>query len=344
MFARHLLSRIVLSIAAICLITACSSTVAPNTAGSGSEARDEEVSIGVFVDNAFGDRAFFDIAQEGIKLVESEYDVAVNTYEGRLDPDNISQLMVEAGRNNDLVYVLGFEAIDAMLAQAAAQPDTLFVFIDAPIEDENVASLAYKDEEGCFVAGALAALVTTEEEMENINPDPVIGFVGGVDAPVIRSCESGYRQGAAYVDPSVEVETVFVGSFGDPAKGKEANLALVELGSDVNYQYAGLSGEGGFDAAREGASLYVIGAGFDQRFLAPEKTIGSMLKRVDLSIEFLTGAYLEGELQRGDQFYWGLAQDGVPFTLSVDLLAADIVEQVKQIEDEIRTGEISLKE
>lgn len=307
-------------------------------------AADSAPRVGVFVDNAFGDRAFFDIALDGIELIEKHYAAVTRKYEGRLQPDNFAPILADAARNNDLVFVLGFEAIDAMIKAAAENSQTTFVFLDAPIDDPNLVSLAYKDQEGCFVAGALAAMMTTHTEVKNINADKVIGFVGGVDAPVIRRCLAGYTQGAAHVDPSVSVETIFVGSFVDPAKGKEANLALVQKGSDINYQYAGLSGEGGFNAAKEGKPLYVIGAGFDQRWLAPDQTIGSMLKRVDLSIDHLTALYINGGLKKGQQFFWGMAEDGVPFTFSTDLVPADVVQRATEIQDAIKSGKITVQE
>ncbi|MCZ7568779.1 MAG: BMP family ABC transporter substrate-binding protein [Ardenticatenaceae bacterium] len=307
-------------------------------------APDSAPRVGVFVDNAFGDRAFFDIALDGIKLIEKHYAAVTRKYEGRLQPDNFAPILADAAKNNDLVFVLGFEAIDGMIKAAGENPDTTFVFLDAPIDDPNVVSLAYKDQEGCFVAGALAALMTTHTEVKNINADKVVGFVGGVDAPVIQRCLSGYRQGAAFVDPAVKVESIFVGSFVDPAKGKEANLTLIQKGSDINYQYAGLSGEGGFNAAKEGSALYVIGAGFDQRWLAPDQTIGSMLKRVDLSIDSLTGLYIKGGLKKGQKFFWGLAEDGVPFTFSADLVPPDVVQRATEIQDAIKSGKITVEE
>lgn len=321
-----------------------------DTAGSESGAESDEpsaeeaVSVGVFVDNAFGDRAFFDIALDGITLIEENYGVTTNQYEGRLQPDNFIPILTDAANNNELVFVLGFEAIDAMLTIAEQHPETTFVFLDAPIDSPAVASLAYKDQEGCFVAGALAAALTSRDDVANINAEKVVGFVGGVDAPVIQRCLAGYQQGAAHVDPEVTVENIFVGSFVDPAKGKEANLTLVDLGSDINYQYAGLSGEGGFNAAKEGTPLYVIGAGFDQRWLAPDQTVGSMLKRVDLSIDYLTQLYLDGELEKGETFFWGLAEGGVPFTFSEDIVPADVVSEVRAIEEQITAGEIVVED
>jgi basic membrane protein A len=336
------------------LLAACASQPAAQPQGTATQAPapetgeqpagEEALKVGVFVDNAFGDRAFFDIALEGIPLIEEKYNAEVTRYEGRLQPDNFVPILTDAAKNNELVFVLGFEAIDAMSNVAKEYPDTTFVFIDAPLGNPDLVSLAYKDQEGCFVAGALAALLTTHTEVENINPDKVIGFVGGVDAPVIQRCLSGYTQGAAYVDPEVTVESIFVGSFVDPAKGKEANLALVDKGSDINYQYAGLSGEGGFNAAKEGAPMYTIGAGFDQRWLAPDATIGSMLKRVDLSIEYLTGLYANGELKKGQDFFWGLKEGGVPFTYSEDLVPAEVVTRAKEIEQQITNGEITVTE
>jgi len=90
--------------------------------------------------------------------------------------------------------------------------------------------------------------------------------------------------------------------------------------------------------------LYVIGAGYDQRWLAPDQTIGSMLKRVDYSIEYLTQLFIENKLEKGQVFFWGLAEGGVPFTFSEDLVPADVVTKVSDIQDQIKSGKIIVKE
>jgi basic membrane protein A len=327
------------------MMTLCSFLV---FGGGTQEAADSEVSeavsVGVFVADSFGDRAFYDIALDGIKAVEEQFDIETNQYEGRLEPDNFEPILSSAGKSNDLVFVLGFEAIDAMLKVAPRHPDALYVFLDAVVDSEDVASLAYKDHEGTFVAGALAGILTQETDVQYINEKKIIGYVGGVDSPVMQRALWGYEQGLKHVSPDAKVETIFVGSWVDPAKGKEANLALIEKGSDINFQYAGLSGEGGFNAAKEGAPVWIIGGGFDQRWLAPDNTIASVMKGVDTSMVSLTEMFLEGNLTKGDQMTWGVKEKGIYLTMSEDLLPADVVTEVEGIQTQIENGEITVSE
>lgn len=333
----HLLAvLLVLALAA----TACSKPAQP--AGGGSAAGPK---VGVFVADAFGDRAFFDIALNGKKLVEQNYGARVTTYEGQLKADNFVTLLSDGGRDNDIVFVLGFEAIDAMLTAAERNANANFVFIDAPLPDTpSVSSIGYKDHEGCFLAGALAAMITNDTSISMVNPQKVVGFVGGMDVPVIRRCEAGYIQGARYVDAEVKVETLFVGAWTDPAKGKEVNLTLRDKGSDINYQYAGLSGEGGFNAAKENSGIYAIGAGFDQSWLAPGYVPGSMLKKVDLTIDLVTKRYLDGVFKKGTVENHGLVENGLGMVYDDKLVSADKKARLEAIEKSIRSGEIQVLE
>ena len=314
------------------------------TACAPQAAEEEAATVGVFVADSFGDRAFYDIALGGIEQIENEFGVTVNKYEGKLDNDNFVTLLTQAASTDGLVFVLGFEAIDAMLEAAAKNPDTLYVFVDAVLGSPDVVSLGYKDHEGAFLAGALGGLLTTRTDVEFINEDQVIGYVGGVDSPVMQRALWGYEQGLMHTLPDGAVEHIFVGSWVDPAKGKEANLALIEKGSDINFAYAGLSGEGGFNAANEGAPMWVIGGGFDQRWLAPDNTIASVMKAVDVTIYELTDMFLKGELEKGTDFNWGVAERGVYLVMSEDLVPADIVEQVGELQEKIASGEIVVTE
>jgi basic membrane protein A and related proteins len=316
----------------------------PVVDGTDPAVDEETITVGVFVSDSFGDRAFFDIALDGIAAIENEYGATVNRYEGKLDSDNFVTLLTQAASTDDLVFVLGFEAIDAMLDAAARNEDTLYVFLDAVLESPDVVSLGYKDHEGSFLAGALGGLLTVETDVQYINDDKVIGYVGGVDSPVMQRALWGYEQGINYTLPDGVVEYIFVGSWVDPAKGKEATLALIEKGSDINFAYAGLTGEGVFSAANEGAETWVIGGGFDQRWLAPDNTIASVMKAVDVSIFELTGMFLNGELVKGTDFNWGVAERGVYLVMSEDLVPAGIVAEVNEIQEKVAAGEITVTE
>ncbi len=298
--------------------------------------------VGIFVADSFGDRAFFDIALGGKELVEQNYGATVSTYEGRLQADKFFRQLSDAGRANDFVFVLGFEAIDAMLEAAEANTDAHFIFIDSKLDDSAVSSVGYRDSEGCFLVGALAGRVTTSG-IAGANPDKVIGFVGGVDAPVIRDCQAGYEQGAAAVDPEIRVVSAYVGSFTDPAKGKAINQSLNQEGSDINYQYAGLSGEGGFDNVRGGGAGFALGAGFDQSWLAPGYVPGSMLKNVDLTIDHVTRDLISGALAKGFQTSEGIKEGGLAVVSDPTLVSDEVRAEIDALAAQISSGEIEVR-
>ncbi len=124
--------------------------------------------VGIFVDNAFGDGDFFDQAAAAVEPLESEYDATVTTYEAQLDAANFVSLLEDAGAANDIVFVLGFEAIDALFEVAATDDDTTFVFVDADLGDANIVSAVFKTQEGCFLAGALAGSVNDGDRVPKL--------------------------------------------------------------------------------------------------------------------------------------------------------------------------------
>lgn len=342
---KHLLPLVGLLIIATMLLTACSNGADTAEAAESETITDAEpVTVGVFVADSFGDRAFYDIALDGITLIEDDFGAVTHTYEGKLDYENYKTLLTNAAKTDDIVFVLGFEAIDAMLEVAPQNPDTLYIYLDGVLDSADVVSLGYKDHEGSFLAGALGGLMTTRTDVEFINEDQVIGYVGGVDSPVMQRALWGYEQGLKYVAPEATLEYIFVGSWVDPAKGKEATLALMEKGSDINFMYAGLSGEGGFNAANEGAETWIIGGGADQRWLGPDNTIASVMKACDVSIHDLTEMYLNGELNKGDTFNWGVKENGMYLVMSEDLVPADIVTTINDLQAKIVNGEITISE
>lgn len=348
---KHLLPLIGLLIVSTMLLTACSkpAETAESVADSAAvvdeaTTENEPVTVGVFVADSFGDRAFYDIALGGITSIEEDFGAVTHTYEGKLDYENYKTLLTNAAKTDDIVFVLGFEAIDAMLEVAPQNPDTLYIYLDGVLDSPDVVSLGYKDHEGSFLAGALAGLLTTRTDVEFINADQVIGYVGGVDSPVMQRALWGYEQGLKYVAPEGTLEYIFVGSWVDPAKGKEATLALMEKGSEINFMYAGLSGEGGFNAANDGAETWIIGGGFDQRWLAPDNTIASVMKACDGSIHDLTAMYLNGELNKGDTFNWGVKEGGIYLVMSEDIVPADIVATINDYQAKVASGDITVTE
>lgn len=278
---------------------------------------EETISVGIFVDNAFGDGDFFDQAAAAEAPLTSELGVEVNTYEAQLEAQNFAPILQDAADNNDLVFVLGFEAIDAMFTVAQQNPETTFVFVDALLGSPDVVSIGFRTAEGCFMAGALAASVSAAQGSD------AAGFIGGVDAPVVVNCLSGYSQGVEAVAPGMAVESQYVGSFVDPAKGKEIATALAGRGAYAMFAYAGLSGAGAFDAATSGTDIAPIGVVADKSGLAPGLVPGSLIMGVDSAILNATRAYLAGELAAGDEISYGFAEGGWGMVYSDELVSAE---------------------
>ncbi|UOY03351.1 BMP family lipoprotein [Blastococcus sp. PRF04-17] len=305
---------------------------APRTADA---AEDGALRVGIFVDNAFGDGDFFDQAGRAQQPLEDDGAV-VNTYEGQLQAQNFEPLLQDAADANDLVFVLGFEAIDAMTKVAAENPDTTFVFVDAVVDDPNIVSAVFRTAEGCFMAGALAATVNSAQGSS------VAGFIGGVNAPVVENCESGYDQGVAQVDPAQSVASQYVGSFVDPAKGREITLALAQRGAYSVFAYAGLSGAGAFDAASSGESVAPIGVVADKSDLAPGKVPGSLEMGVDAVILELADQYRNDDLERGSQHDYGFAEGGWAMVYDDSLLTPDQIAALEALEQQIVDGELQI--
>lgn len=313
---------------------ATSEAAAESTETSESEAA-AGPRVGIFVDNAFGDGDFFDQAAKAETQLVDQFGATVTTYEGQLQAQNFEPLLQDAGENNDLVFVLGFEAIDAMLKAATDNPDTTYVFIDAVIDSPDIVSAEFRTAEGCFMAGALAASVNQAQG------STVAGFIGGVDAPVIKNCESGYTQGVAAVDAAQTVDAQYAGSFVDPAKGSEISIALKNAGAFSVFAYAGLTGAGAFDAAKSGEEIAPIGVVADKSSLAPGKSPGSLEMGVDAVILETTASYVAGSLEKGTSASYGFDNGGWNMVYNSELVSADQVAALDALEAQLVSGEIT---
>lgn len=298
---------------------------------------DDSLRVGIFVDNAFGDGDFFDQAAKAEQPLKTELGANVETYEGQLQAQNFGPLLQDAADANDLVFVLGFEAIDAMTEAAEENPDTMFVFVDGVVDSPDVVSVEFRTAEGCFMAGALAAVVNEASGSD------VAGFIGGVNAPVIENCESGYTQGATEVVSDMEVATQYAGSFVDPAKGKEITIALADKGAYSVFAYAGLTGAGAFNAAKSGTEVAPIGVVADKGSLAPGKSPGTLEMGVDAVILQTTEAFTAGELDKGTSTSYGFAKDGWSMIYDDSLVDEKQRTTLDELQQRIVDGELTIK-
>jgi len=206
----------------------------------------------------------------------------------------------------------------------------------------NVTSVLFQEQEGSYLAGALAAMVATEGAKSGAAP--VIGVIGGFKSTGIDKFIVGYIQGAHDVNPKVEVKVAYSNSFGDPAKGLQMAKAMYEEGAAVVYQVAGGTGIGIIQAAKE-EGKYAIGVDTDQDGLAPGSVLVSVIKRTDVAVETVMKDYAAGTLKGDTSIVLGLKEGGMDlsdmkFTAS-KVPAADIA-KIKDMKAKIISGEIKV--
>jgi basic membrane protein A len=240
---------------------------------------------------------------------------------------------------------MGWELADALQKAAAAYPDQRFVFIDGVLDSPNMIYANFAEEQGSFVAGAAAALIEAKgSELEKIGDGMAIGFVGGRDIPVIRNFLGGYEQGAKAAAPDVKVNSVFAGTFDDPAKGSELAMALYGQGADIVYNVAGPTGEGVMQASAA-ADKYSIGVDVDMCSTAPGNVLGSMLKRGDVAVHTLIKDEVEGRKVTAGTRTFDLASGGIEFKLCEDVAASlpeDVIARLEELKKGVLDGSIEI--
>ncbi|MFV0384346.1 BMP family lipoprotein [Paracoccus sp. (in: a-proteobacteria)] len=227
---------------------------------------------------------------------------------------------------------------------ASDYPDTDWVIMNQTRTGDNIVSVVFGEHEGSYLAGALAAQVTTDTSVPGINADPVIGVIGGVKSPGIDKFISGYIEGAHAVNPDIQVKVAYSETFGDPAKGEQMAKAMFDAGVDVVYQIAGGTGIGIINAAKA-SGVYAIGVDTDQDGLAPGHVLTSMVKRVDVAVEDLLTAYKNDSFPGGQHMVFGLAENGVglsPMTHTRDIIPAAYLDKVEALKADIVAGKIKV--
>jgi len=232
-----------------------------------------------------------------------------------------------------------------ILKKVAPQfPETRFAIFNIEVDEPNVTSVVFKEHEGSYLAGALAALVTKDANIKETNPEKVLGFIGGIQSPGIDKFLVGFEEGAKYIDKDTKVISGYANSFGDPAKGKEMALVQMEQGADIVYQVAGGTGEGVINAAKD-KGCFAIGVDSDQDYIAPGNVLTSMMKRVDVAVFELSKQLKDGSIKNSNTMILGLKEDGVglsPMEYTKDLIPKEYFDQVEQLKKAIVDGEIKV--
>jgi basic membrane protein A len=304
-----------------------------------------DVCVGLVFDvGGLGDKSFNDAAHRGLVRAQAELGVGVRYIEPGDGSDRASALRELASAGYDLVIGVGFIFTDDVRKLAGEFPATKFACIDYSVvpgqspPPPNLAGLRFREHEGSFLVGAIAGLTTRSN---------IVGFVGGMQIPLIRKFEAGYIAGVRHVCPHCEVLSAYAGTdpraFADPATGLELASAQYDRGADVVYHASGKTGAGVFQAARSRGAL-AIGVDSDQFHEAPCCVLTSMIKRVDVAVFDVVQSVQEGRFAGGVREF-GLARDGVGFVYDDNnraLLAPGVVDRVRELERAVAAGEIQV--
>ncbi|QYO65718.1 BMP family protein [Leptolyngbya sp. 7M] len=323
--------------------------------GGNEVARDDcNIRVGIVFDiGGKNDRSFNAAAWEGVQRAERDLGICLYDIEPG-NPTSIEPAMrAFAERNFDLVIGVGFAQGPIMQKVAMDYPDIKFAIIDGVIFEadgktprSNVASLVFREHEGSYLVGMIAA---------SKSRTGVLGFLGGMDIPLIHRFKEGYEEGARAVNPNIRVVTNFVGvtdhAWNNPGKGKELALSQIEKGADVIFTAAGNSGLGAFDAAEQfgknsqgEANRFVIGVDSNQNGVKPGYVLTSMVKRVDNAVYDVILEVLEKRFAGGFHVF-GLDKDGVAYAMdefNEPLVPKEVIEKAEAAKAKIITGEIKV--
>lgn len=293
-----------------------------------------------------GDKSYNDSCNIGATRAVEDFGIELKNLEGTTADEWEQNFVAAADGGYDLIICAASNLQPYLEKYAKDYPDVKFAIIDTIVNEPNVVSVSFAQNQGSFLAGAAAAMFTTKTDIEGVNEDAVIGWVGGMDIPVLSDFFVGYEQGAKYINPDITVLQSFAGSWTDPLKGKELALAQFEQGADIVMNVASGTGPGILEAAKE-SGLYAIGVDLNQDNDQPGSVLTSMVKRVDNACYLLIQQVIEGTFEGGTQTYLTLKEGGVGLTdFSVmrehlaDKFPEDIVEECKKIEEKIINGEI----
>jgi len=340
------LSIIAILLTAVFILSSCE-TATEATTDKG------KIKVGIVFDiGGKNDRSFNAAAWEGVKRANQDLDIVLRDVEPG-NPTSIEPAMrAFAEKNFDLIIGVGFAQGPIMERVAKDYPNIKFAIVDGVILDKdgkplpNVASLVFREHEGSYLVGMIAAAKSKTG---------VLGFVGGMDIPLIHKFETGYEEGARSINPNIRVVDSYVGvtdsAWNNPGKGQELALRQIDQGADVIFTAAGNSGLGAFDAVEKygknaagEANKFVIGVDSNQNGQRPGYVLTSMVKRVDNAVYDVVKEVKEDKFQGGFHAF-GLDKDGVAYAMDENnkaLIPQDVINKVEDAKKKIVAGEIKV--
>ena len=285
------------------------------------------------------DKSFNEGVYNGLQRFTKETGIEVMEFEVTNEAQREQAMRRMLQRGATLILGVGFGQADAIDKIAGENPDKLFSIIDVNwLDKPNLRQYSFKEEEGSYLVGIAAAMTSTTGK---------VGFVGGMDIPLIRAFACGYEQGAKSVSSDIVVYQNMTGTtpaaWNDPARGAELAQSQIDRGADVVYQAAGGTGSGVIQAMKD-AGKYSIGVDSNQNHIAPGSVLTSMLKRVDVAAYETMMDGKNGSFTAGVRTL-GLAEDGVGWALdehNAALISDDMKAMIDAAADKIKSGEIDV--
>ena len=284
------------------------------------------------------DKSFNEAAFNGAQRFKADSGIQYREFEVTNPSMREQALRNMARRGAQVVVAMGFAQAAAVETVAQEFPDTKFTLIDMVVDLPNVQSVIFKEHEGSFLVGMAAALASETGK---------VGFVGGMDIPLIRKFALGYVEGAKHINPDIDIFQNMTGTtpsaWNDPTRGGELARSQFDRGADVVYAAAGGTGIGVYQAAKDAGKL-AIGVDSNQNYMHPGTMLTSMIKRVDVAVYESFRDAREGTWQGGIQIL-GLAEDGVGWALDEhnrSLISAEVEAAIEQAREDIIAGKIAV--
>jgi len=309
-----------------------------DTGGTSTEAK-SDLKIGMVTDvGGVNDKSFNQSAWEALQATETETGVAVKYLQSKSDEEYIPNLNEFVKGGYDLTWGIGFQLADAIKTVADQNPDSKLAIIDSVVDSPNVKSVTFAEEEGSFLVGVVAGLTTKTNK---------IGFVGGMESPLIKKFEVGFREGVKAVNPDAKFISNYTGAFDKPDLGKAAAATLYNEGVDIIFHASGATGNGVFNEAsarkKQGQDVWVIGVDKDQSLeFGDEITLTSMIKKVDEAVKRVNQEVVDGTFAGGSENLT-LKENGVGIAdTSTANVPADVLAKVDVYKEKIISGEIKV--
>ena len=303
-----------------------------------------QIKVAFVTDGKFSDEGWGATGYNATQKLKSKYGIQLATADSIAIPDIESTLRGYADSGYNLIIAQGFQWGDPAVKVAADYPDVKFVIMTGTVSSRpNVASIFPMQQQGSFLLGALAAMMSKTG---------IIGFVGGQEYPNVINIEEGYKQGGKYINPNIKVLTSYVGEWNNPAKGKEIALTQINSGADFLLHVADTSGHGVIDAAQQ-KGVYAFGAVADQNRLAPNTVLTSFVLDMDKAYDQVFKQVQQGNFQAGIskpglELQKGGSQDGIVYLASFHSLDSkitpDVKNRLKQITYDMINGKIRVPE